>query len=366
MRPSGLRLVREGRSRLIPLEEQRQDHEALIEQFLLSKKLRGHTEGSIYKARLTLQGFFASVNAFAWQVTTEHVKAYHESLVEIELARATRRRYLNDIKQFYEFLIDHPEVPARTPSEQPERVDLKYGVRLVQPVDRWFLPQHSTDDTPVRGIPSRDQLRSFFQWLRKHIHKSRKPHVFARDYAMYRLIYHTGLRENETAKLDLKDLRFDLGTIHVRFGKGTKGSGPRERYVPMTFYGLDKVLEIYLKEVRGHFKTADSCQAVFLSERGGGIGCSTLRYRLGLLVDLAREEGLNLPLFGVHDLRRAFATHLYEEHPDKIEAIRICLGHWNLTTTMKYLRPSAQFVQQQFRDITEARLNRLMKGDDDD
>ena len=45
-----------------------------------------------------------------------------------------------------------------------------------------------------------------------------------------------GLRVNEAAELDLDDVRWDLGRfgkLHVRNGKGARGSGPRERMVPL-------------------------------------------------------------------------------------------------------------------------------------
>ena len=45
-----------------------------------------------------------------------------------------------------------------------------------------------------------------------------------------------GLRVNEACKLDLPDVKWDLGRfgkLHVRYGKGARGSGPRERMVPL-------------------------------------------------------------------------------------------------------------------------------------
>ena len=45
-----------------------------------------------------------------------------------------------------------------------------------------------------------------------------------------------GLRVNEASHLDLADVKWDLGRfgkLHVRKGKGARGSGPRERMVPL-------------------------------------------------------------------------------------------------------------------------------------
>ena len=46
----------------------------------------------------------------------------------------------------------------------------------------------------------------------------------------------SGLRVNEASHLDLADVKWELGRfgkLHVRKGKGARGSGPRERMVPL-------------------------------------------------------------------------------------------------------------------------------------
>jgi integrase len=58
----------------------------------------------------------------------------------------------------------------------------------------------------------------------------------ARNYAAARLMAEVGLRVNEACRLDLHDVKWDLGRfgkLHVRHGKGARGSGPRERIVPL-------------------------------------------------------------------------------------------------------------------------------------
>ena len=58
----------------------------------------------------------------------------------------------------------------------------------------------------------------------------------ARNYAAAKLMAEVGLRVNEACQLDLDDVKWDLGRfgkLHVRHGKGARGSGPRERMVPL-------------------------------------------------------------------------------------------------------------------------------------
>ena len=68
---------------------------------------------------------------------------------------------------------------------------------------------------------------------------------------MFRTLYHAGLRSDEAALLERADLHFDrgpFGKLHVRFGKGARGSGPRPRWVPM-LDRLDLILRWFLDDV---------------------------------------------------------------------------------------------------------------------
>ena len=57
-----------------------------------------------------------------------------------------------------------------------------------------------------------------------------------------------GLRINETVMLDVRDWRPDLGEfgkLHVRFGKGARGRGPKARLVP-AINGTDELIDWWL------------------------------------------------------------------------------------------------------------------------
>ena len=64
-----------------------------------------------------------------------------------------------------------------------------------------------------------------------------------------------GLRVNEARNLDLADIKWELGRfgkLHVRIGKGARGSGPRERMVPL-INGADRTLRWFVEDVWGQF-----------------------------------------------------------------------------------------------------------------
>ena len=94
----------------------------------------------------------------------------------------------------------------------------------------------------------------FGSW-RAALPEARKFLPAARDYMAASLWRRAGLRMNETVMLDIGDWRPDLGELgklHVRFGKGSRGRGPKSRLVP-GINSVDSLLEWWLTDVRHQF-----------------------------------------------------------------------------------------------------------------
>jgi site-specific recombinase XerD len=177
---------------------------------------------------------------------------------------------------------------------------------------------------------------------------------------LYRTLYHAGLRAEEAASLELPDLHFGrgpFGKIHVRFGKGAKTSGPRPRWVPM-LDGLDLILRWFTDDVRTRFPGS---AALFCDEGGGRLHRGTIRNRLRHLLDLEGRPAADR--FTPHTLRHACATHNYERGVDLV-AIQQMLGHWQIGTTMRYVSPSATFVEDAYRRAVSGTLGKLAEEDD--
>jgi site-specific recombinase XerD len=66
--------------------------------------------------------------------------------------------------------------------------------------------------------------------------------------------------------------------------------------------------------------------------------------------------------FSPHALRRACATHNYERGMDLV-AIQQLLGHWTVSSTMRYVRPSATFIEDAYRHAVTATVNELIGKD---
>src|SRR5262249_23369731 len=170
-------------------------------------------------------------------------------------------------------------------------------------------------DVGAGGAASPAAWAAFFASWRGELASARKWLAAARHYAMARLAGEVGLRLRELCWPWLEDLHFEqgpLGKIHVRMGKGSRGSGPRERLGPRV--GGARPLPVWGgQEGRGQFTDEwELPRAVlFPSERGGPIGGDTFATALGQ----AASQHLRGPVTKLtpHVLRHAYASRLHGE-----------------------------------------------------
>lgn len=320
--------------------------EACVEDYLASWTARGFSPVTIENDSGVLERVLMLLGRPAWEVTAEDVDRVVGVLAAGGLASSTRRGYVQAFKGFHRFL------QARKSAE----IDAVFGVRLVCPVDEFNAARHVGDDSPaLLPPPTPERVTEFFDFLRDRIATARKYAPAARDYAMFRTLYHAGLRADESAQLDRADVHFSrgpFGKLHVRFGKGAHTSGPRPRWVPM-LDGLDLILRWYLQDVRGRFPDSP---VLFPDESGGDMHRGTIRNRLRHLMEL---EGRGPEQwFSPHAMRRACATHNYERGVDLV-AIQQMLGHWTVSSTMRYVRPSTTFIEDAYRRAVSATVAEL-------
>ncbi len=161
-----------------------------------------------------------------------------------------------------------------------------------------------------------------------------------------------GLRVNETCKLDLPDIKWGLGRfgkLHVRLGKGARGSGPRERMVPL-INNAQGTLRWFVEDVWGQFGDDHTRPGVPLlpSERKNADGTSARAGDETIRAALARAAATHLPdwpdVVTPHVLRHFCASQLYASGMDLI-AIRQLLGHAWIATTMNYVHVTGTHVE---------------------
>lgn len=179
-----------------------------------------------------------------------------------------------------------------------------------------------------------------------------------RDRAMLELLYGSGMRRSELARLQLGDVDLGQGTVFIRQGKGR-----RDRYVPMGASAVHWVRR-YCAEVRPmlvHQALEGTAWTLFLTDYGEP-------YERGRLTDLV---GSHLRRIGVehgscHALRHACATHMLEAGAE-LRFIQVLLGHADMSTTQIYTHVAIGKLVQvhaQTHPAAQGGLQRAIAGQD--
>lgn len=159
-------------------------------------------------------------------------------------------------------------------------------------------------------------------------------------YTMLLLAYCAGLRRGELARLDLRDVDFQRGTITIRETKFFK-----TRILPLP-NGVMADLQSYLVARRQAGASQDPCSGLFWHEQGGGR--YTQEAIAWMLVDIIRRAGLK-PLQGrtgprLHDLRHSMVVNRILEwyragiNPqERLPFLATYLGHRDVNSTLVYI-----------------------------
>ena len=150
-----------------------------------------------------------------------------------------------------------------------------------------------------------------------------------RDKALLVVFYSCGLRRTESVSLDIHDVYFEKGRLHVRKGKNYK-----KRYVPLNQKNL-RILEDYLYESRPTFYNGKEEEALFLNTRGTRLGGMSFANRLHAIIKAAANKTIEEKGITLHSLRHSIATHLLQSGVP-LSVIKTFLGHSSLESTQIY------------------------------
>jgi integrase/recombinase XerD len=176
-----------------------------------------------------------------------------------------------------------------------------------------------------------DEVRSKPTWLTKHeinqLYDAITDTILGvRDKAMLAVFYGCGLRLNEGASLELKDIDSNKKIVHVRKGKQYK-----ERYVPIAEKNYEE-LKLYIDYARPQLLQQYKTEALFIdANKGRAMQKQSLYIRIK---QLSRKAKLKKKI-GTHTLRHSIATHLLQSGM-KLERIQQFLGHADLDSTQIY------------------------------
>jgi integrase/recombinase XerD len=156
-----------------------------------------------------------------------------------------------------------------------------------------------------------------------------------RDRAILEVLYSTGIRRMEVARLQIGDINPERGVMLIQQGKGKK-----DRVVPIGERALQWVGK-YLADVRPEMLLDPREHTLFLS--GYGDAGMSPDYLSRLVSDYVRRAGITRG--GCHLFRHTCATLMLENGAD-IRFIQQMLGHANLNTTQIYTEVSIVQLQR--------------------
>lgn len=277
--------------------------------------------------------------------------ALEEGMAAHDLAAGTRAGYRRAVWSLMSWA--HEEHGVSRVGELSRDMITAFRLRLQSEPS----PKSGSPVSLLTQIGSLAALRFFFSWLVKsgrllmdptvHLSYPRAPRYLPRslkvaeisrlirslprdtlglrDRAMVELLYGTGMRRGELARLDIADVDFDQRQVLIREGKGRK-----DRLVPLGHKAKEALLE-YLERSRPKLVRGVESGALFLRRDGGRIHRNHVT---GRVHELGRRIRLKL---APHLLRHSCATHLLKGRAD-IRHIQRLLGHESLQTTERYTK----------------------------
>ena len=148
-----------------------------------------------------------------------------------------------------------------------------------------------------------------------------------RDKAIFEMLYSSGCRVSELAKLRFSDFFENYSSAIV------KGKGNKDRKV---YFEADaqNALRLYLEDRKKKFldsKIKDEVPFVFVNQRGSPLTPHGIRWILSRYTSV---EGTNHHV-SPHALRHTFATSMLSAGAD-VRVVQEMLGHSNISTTQRY------------------------------
>lgn len=195
------------------------------------------------------------------------------------------------------------------------------------------------------GALTHQQLRKLFNNI------DRGNCIGLRDYAIYAMMYLTGLRVGEVHSLNLDSIDLEKKSLYV-IGKGRK---VRELHLTGEMF---QVLSEYLA-ARESFCNSTKNKALFISKKGNRLAIRTMEDNFKKLVNVS---GLNAKFkVTCHTLRHTFASHLNDKDVDML-VIQSLMGHASSRSTEIYIHPSYRKIKEAMERLPGVIfMNKLIK-----
>ena len=212
---------------------------------------------------------------------------------------STRRRKITAIRMFYKYLMNkYPNYIKENPVKE----------KWIQPTQRF--PKHLSLEQAKNIIGIFNNLNSQYP---------------ERDNLIIKILLTTGIRREELANIDIKDIDLDAKTLKV-IAKGNK-----ERVIYLS--------ERTTMQIKTFIQGKDKSLPLFISKQNkrmsGRSICSVVK---------KATELIGLKGYTTHSLRHTFASILYENE-ENILVVKESLGHNSLNSTQIYTHLSNKVLK---------------------
>ena len=269
-------------------------------------RLRGLSDATKKHYLCFVAAFAKHYQACPSQLGTTHIRDFLLLLEDLGRASSTLNVYYCALRFFYVVTLERPDVLEG----------------IVRPKKK------PRDQIPA---PTPEEVRALFD-------ATVRPY----DLTILRLLYATGMRASEGRALQTHDVDARTGLLHIRHGKGDKA-----RSVPLS--------ERLLQELRAHWDRYRPPGPWLFPATAWHIECP--RYRpvwddrpltanaFERRFDRIRDRAQLKRRICLHDLRRAYATHLFESGVD-VRHIQLLLGHTDSRQTDRYVTVRASELRR--------------------
>ena len=356
---------------IVPSTEEAIDHESKVEEYLQNCLFRGCDPLSTIRSRAAvLRSIFRRVviedprypggkrHLFVWELLNPktgpgYLSLIIASLFAANLAPGSRRRYLNDLRGFCEYVLAKPNMPGRP---DVTLID-KYGP-ISLTFTKYDLPIHATDRVVRKRYALSVAIKiEFIEFLRtQYLPNHVLPHIGARDYAVIVLQVEIGARASEVLGIRVDGTSDDIDRSRDRvrlLGKGSAYSGKRPRWASLSPLAA-KVLDTFEKVFRPMFPGSSNSHSLFLNAAGVQMTRKEYWKVFRRIIELATTAGVAVPEDLVpHDLRRTYATNALAENPLAYRKVLKQLGHTYPSSVAPYLLCNDDEVAEEQDDLLD-------------
>jgi integrase len=272
-------------SRIVSWEERLKDHDEKVDEYLQNRLFRGcNFDTTVASSRAVLNRLFNRLQIddpkrplgrrqiLFWEfmdpkLGSSRLGALITLLLKDDLAHGTSRKYMSELRCFYDYVLAKPNLPGTSEITFGD----KYGPIAIR-FTKYDLPTHAQDRPRKARYALSTALRDdFYEFARTdYLPNHSLPHIGAQDYTAIVVQAEIGARVSELMGIrsagEISDLNLVRGRVRL-FGKAKAFSGKRIRSVPLTPFSTE-VLRVFEKVFKPMFPRHAATEYLFLNESG--------------------------------------------------------------------------------------------------